>query len=335
LHLFPDVPIYTLFYDPKATGNLFLGKEIRTSFLQRVPLIHKYHRVFPLFMPIAIEQFNFSEFDLVISISASFAKGIVTGPNTRHISYCLTPPRFLWDDSQKFIEDFSYPSFIKKALPPMITYLRIWDREASMRVDEFWSISKFVKERVKKYYGRDSELIYPPVDVSKFQMSYRGGDYFFMAGRLVPYKRFDLAVRAFNTLGLPLKIAGTGPEFNRLKKIAGKNIQFLGSISDKQLAKEYTGSRALIFPQEEDFGITPLEAMASGKPVIAFRGGGAVETIKEHETGMFFNEQSEDSLIDALHNFKDRDFNPFNCRVQAEKFDLNVFKRNILNKVNH
>lgn len=331
--MLPDVPIYTLFYDPKATGHLFDKQTIRTSFLQQVPLINKYHRAFPLLMPIAVEQFDFSKFDLVISISSSFSKGIITGTGTRHISYCLTPPRFLWDDSQKFIEEFKYPRSIKGFLPPLITYLRIWDKEAALRVDKFWAISKFVQERISKYYMRDSDLIYPPVETAKFHISNKAGEYFFMAGRLVSYKRFDLAIKAFNKLGWPLVIAGIGPELKNLKKMAGKNIKFLGSVSDEKLSELYAGSKAFIFPQEEDFGITPLEAMASGKPVIAFRGGGAVETIQDGGTGIFFDEQTEDSLTVALTKFKERDFNPLACRMQAEKFDVRVFKEKITEKI--
>ena len=331
--LFPKAPIYTLFYDKKATGGVFEGMVIKTSFLENAPFIKKYHRFFPLFMPLAIEQFDFSDYDVVLSISSSFAKGVITKPQTRHISYCLTPPRFLWDDSHKFMEEFSYPSFVKKLLPPFITYLRMWDREAAMRVDDFWTISNFVKTRIRKYYLRDAEVIYCPVNTKKFYISEEVGDYFFMVGRLVSYKRFDLAVKVFNTLGWPLKIAGTGPEMNRLKKMAKPNIEFLGLVSDQKLAGLYSHSRALVFPQEEDFGIVPLEAMASGRPVIAHRSGGAIETISEGETGIFFDEQTEGSLIEALMRFSESEFNPDVCRAQAEKFDISVFQGKILEKL--
>ena len=333
--MFPDAPIYTLFFDPQATGGVFEGKEIRTSFLQRAPFIKKYHRVFPLFMPFAIEQFDFSDFDIVFSISASFAKGVITKPGTRHICYCLTPPRFLWDGSQKFMKEFSYSKVIKSLFYPLITYLRLWDREASLRVDNFLAISSFVKDRISKYYLRDSKVIYCPVNVKKFHIAQEIGDYFFMAGRLVSYKRFDLAIRAFNQLGWPLKIAGIGPEINNLKKIAGDNIEFLGLVSDEKLAYLYSRAKAFVFPQEEDFGITPLEAMAYGRPVIAYRSGGALETIEEGRSGIFFSEQSEESLVLALTDFKELDFNPLVCRMQAEKFDIEIFKRNIISELNN
>jgi len=331
--IFPNAPIYTLMYDREATGGIFDGKVVRTSFLQNFPFAKKHHHLFPLLMPLGIEQFDFSQFDVVISISASFAKGIITKPATRHICLCLTPPRFLWDNSQKFMEEFGYPSFIKKIIPPFITYLRIWDKEASCRVDDFWSISKFVKDRVRKYYNRDSELIYPPINVSKFNISNEVGDYFLMVGRLVSYKRFDLAVHAFNKLGLPLKIIGIGPEMNKLKKISKKNVEFLGLVSDEILAKYYSKARALVFPQEEDFGIVPLESMASGRPVIAFRGGGAVETVIGDKTGVFFDEQSEESIIDSIRKFNDMRFDPAVCRSRAEEFDTGIFRKNVLHKL--
>ena len=288
-------------------------------------------------MPLAIEQFDFSDFDVVISISASFAKGIITKPRAKHICICLTPPRFLWDDSHKFVEELGYPKLIRNILPPFISYLRVWDREASYRVDEFWAISEFVKERIKKYYSNDSEVVYPPVNMSKFYISNEPDGYFLMTGRLVTYKRFDLGVKAFAKLGLPLKIVGIGPELKKLqatsRKLQADNIEFLGLVSDAQLAELYSKTKGLVFPQEEDFGIVPLEAMASGRPVIAFRSGGAVETIAEGKTGVFFDEQTIDSLIYAVKNFDSNKFDPHACRKQAEKFDVAVFKDKLLKKL--
>lgn len=332
--LFPEAPIFTLLYDENATGGVFSGQVIRTSFLQKVPFAKKHHRLFPILMPLAIELFDFSDFDLVISISASFAKGIITKPHTKHICYCLTPPRFLWDESQQFVKDIGYPEIIKKIIPPFATYLRMWDREASFRVDEFWTISNFIKERIGKYYGRSSAVFYPPVNTVKFHISENIGNYFFMAGRLVSYKKFDLAIRVFNKLNLPLKIAGIGPEIRRLKKIAGKNIEFLGLVPDEKLAELYARAKACIFPQEEDFGIVPLEAMASGRPVIAFRGGGAAETVLENKTGVFFDEQTEESLAEAVKNFNSDNFNSAVCRARAEEFDVAAFKQKFLALIN-
>jgi len=338
--IFPEAPIYTLFYDKNTTSGIFEGKDIRTSFLQKIPFVKKYHRGFPLLMPLAVEQFDFSQFDVTISLSASFAKGIITKPSTKHVCFCLTPPRFLWDDSHKFVEEFGYPRFIKAILPPFISYLRMWDKEASYRADEFWAISDFIRQRISKYYSIDSKIIYPPVNVFKFysQPTIRNlQPYFLMVGRLVAYKRFDLGIKAFSELGLPLKIVGVGPELNKLRHCAAtlraKNIEFLGLVSDDCLADLYSKAQALVFPQEEDFGIVPLEAMASGRPVIAFRSGGAIETILENKTGVFFDEQTTDSLAYAVKNFDSNKFDPTTCRAQAEKFDVSVFKQKVLEKL--
>src|SRR3989344_17637 len=319
--MFPEAPIYTLVYDERATGRVFAGREIRTSFLQRLPFTKRYHRLFPLIMPIAIEQFDFSEFDIVLSISASFAKGISTKPQTRHINYCLTPTRFLWDDSHHYIKE-SYSSWpVRKLLPLLVSYLRVWDKEAAYRVDEYIGISEFVRCRIKKYYERDSRLIYPPVDTSKYTISPELGNYFLMVGRLVSYKRFDLAIRAFAAMGLPLKIVGDGPELRKLKAQSSnaKNIQFLGLVSDYKMPELYARAQAVIFPQEEDFGLVPLESMASGRPVIAYRGGGALETIKEGVTGIFFDEQTEIALALAVGKYQLSAYDPAEIRAHAAK----------------
>jgi glycosyltransferase involved in cell wall biosynthesis len=273
-----------------------------------------------------VERFNVSAFDTVLSVSASFAKGIITGPDTRHICYCLTPPRFLWDDSQRFTKQFQYPLPIGKLAPLGASYLRVWDRQAADRVDEFIAISDFVRRRIAKYYGRDSQVIYPPVNVAKFKVVEGPGRYWLMVGRLVAYKNFELAIRAFNRLGWPLKIVGTGLQEKYLRRLAGSNIEFLGLVSDEKLAKLYGGAVAVVFPQEEDFGIVPLEAMASGRPVVAYRGGGAVETIIDRITGVFFDEQTEDALVDAVERSSRMKFMPYVCRGQAERFDIPVFR---------
>ncbi len=328
--MFPQAPIYAAVYDRNATGGVFHGREVRTSFLQNIPLVKRYHHAFSPLMPLAFEQFDLSAFDVVFSVAASFAKGIITKPHTRHICYCLTPPRFLWDDSQRYVQEFAYPRIFKSLVPPLLSYLRIWDRQAAVRVDEFIAISDFVRQRISKYYRRDAHVIYPPVQISRFYLAGRIDEYYLMVGRLVTYKRFDAAVRVFTELGWPLKIVGTGVEYVRLKRIAGPNIEFLGLVSDDRLADLYAHARAVVFPQEEDFGIVPLEAMASGRPVIAYRGGGAIETIIK-ETGVFFDEQTDESLRNALLQFDPMMFSPHICRTQAEKFDISIFKEKVLN----
>lgn len=343
--LFPEAPIYTLIYDEKMTGGVFKNREIHTSFLQKIPFAVSHHRFFPMLMPLAIEQFDLSYFDIVFSISSSFAKGVITKPKTRHIDYCSTPTRFLWDDSHRYLEELKYPWPIKKLTPLFLTYLRIWDKEASLRVDKFIAISEFIKRRIKKYYGLESEIINPPVDANKYRISKEQDDYFLMVGRLVPYKRFDLAVRAFSAMGLPLKIVGDGPEKKRLRKLAGPNadIEFLGLVSDYKMPEIYSRAQAVIFPQEEDFGIVPLEAMASGRPVIAYRGGGALETIIDpaeaafrgasNPTGVFFDEQTEIDLAQAVGRFRQINWDPQKIREHALKFDKEIFKARILREL--
>lgn len=279
-------------------------------------------------MPLAIEQFDFSEFDTVLSVSASFAKGIITKPSTRHINYCLTPTRFLWDDSHRYVSEFRYPWPIKKLLPLALTYLRIWDKEASLRVDEYIGISKFVQERIKKYYNQSSILIYPPIDTKKYFIADKVEDYFLLVGRLVGYKRFDLAISAFEAMGLPLKIVGSGPEFKKIKNqiSKSKNIELLGLVSDYKMPELYSKAQAVIFPQEEDFGLVPLEAMASGRPVIAYRSGGALETVIEGENGIFFDQQTEIDLSLAVGKFELSQWNSQKIRDSVAKFDINIFR---------
>ncbi len=332
--LFPEAPIYTLLYDEKATGGVFRGKEIHTSFLQKLPFSKKNHRIYPLLMPLAIEQFDLSYFDIVLSNSASFGKGVITKPHTQHINYCMTPTRFLWDDSHRYIDEFKYPWPIKKLIPAFVAYLRIWDKEAALRVDKFVAISKFVKKRINKYYGKEAEIIYPPLDTSKYSISKELDDYFIMVGRLVRYKRFDLAIKVFNAIKRPLIIVGDGPERKNLQKMAGPNVRFLGLLSDYKLPKLYRRAQAVIFPQEEDFGLVPLEAMASGRPVIAYKGGGALETMVDDTTGIFFEMQTEIDLALAINRFCQSDFNSELIRAHTLKFDKKIFKQKMLNMIN-
>jgi glycosyltransferase involved in cell wall biosynthesis len=282
-----------------------------------------------MLMPLAVEQFDLSKYDLVISDSASFAKGAITRPQTLHICYCHTPTRYVWDDSHKYIKEFSYPGFVKKFIPFFLNYLRVWDEAASFRPDKYIANSNFVASRIKKYYNQPAQVIHPPVKTNHFYLADKIDDYFLMVARFLPYKKVDLAIEAFNTLGWPLKIIGDGPEKRRLKRMARPNIEFVGLVSEEKLKDYYARCRAFIFPQEEDFGITAVEAMAAGRPVIAYRGGGALEIIKENETGIFFNEQSADSLIEALKIFKPENFSPAAICQHARQFDKEIFKDKI------
>lgn len=331
--MFPDAPIYTLVYDAKLTGFAFEGRKIKTSFLQKVPLAASQHRYFPVFMPYAVEQLDMSDYDLVLSDSGSYAKGVITRPGTLHISYCHTPHRYAWDNSHKLVGGFGYPRIIKALSPFFMTYVRMWDTAASLRVDAFIANSEFVAKRIKKYYGRDSEVICPPLNTERFAPG-ETSDYFLMVGRMVPYKKFDLAIEVFNRLGMKLKIVGDGPERKKLEKRATSNIEFVGLVSEPYLAEYYAHAQALLFPQEEDFGVVAVECMASGTPVIAYRGGGALEIIKEGEDGIFFDEQTKDSLVGAIAKFQNMQFDPMLIRQHAMRFDTARFKEEIGNFIN-
>lgn len=327
--IFPGAPIFTMAYDEQMTNGAFKNRKIHTSFLQKIPFINSHHRAYPLLMPLAIEQFDFSDYDIVLSDSNSYAKGIITGPETLHITYCHTPMRYAWDDCHRHMREFKYSKITKKLLPFGISYLRLWDSASSDRPDKYIANSKFVSDRIKKYYKQNSEVIYPPVNIDSFRISEKTKGYYLMVGRALPYKRFDIAIKAFNELKLPLKIISRGPEIKKLKKIANSNIEFLGYLDDKATSEYYANCEALIFPSEEDFGIIPLEAMASGRPVIAYRKGGALETISENITGLFFEEQTPESIVEAVKKFDASNFSPLQIRAYTERFNKNIFQTNI------
>lgn len=349
--IFPDAPIYTLIYDKKLANRILPGKTIRGSFLQKIPFSKSFHRLFPLLMPTAIEDFDLNYYDLVLSDSASFAKGVITSPSTKHICYCHTPTRYVWDDCHKYVREFSYPLSLRQLIPFGLNYVRIWDRLASLRVDEYIANSKLVADRLKKYYKRESEVINPPVFIeellspqdqkkrglyfekSKFSSQKKG--YYLMLGRLMSYKKFDLGIKAFNKLGLPLKIVGGGPELNHLKKIASPNIEFTGSLPprDSRVAEYFAGAKALIFPQEEDFGIVALESMISGKPVIAYRAGGALEAVKENFTGLFFDRQNVESLIEVVNDFEEKSRKNIFEAEKIHQFALGFRKEIFMQKI--
>ena len=331
--IFPKAPIYTMVYDKSLMNGAFSGRKISTSFLQKIPFIGSHHRLFPLLMPMAIEQFNLSEYDVVLSDSNSYAKGIITMPHTLHITYCHTPMRYAWDDCHKYLREFKYSNFTKKLVPFAMNYIRLWDKISADRPDLYIANSEFVASRIKKYYSKKTTVITPPVNTKNFYISPKIENYYLMLGRALPYKRFDIVVEAFNKLGLPLKIIGKGPEMNELKKYARGNIEFLGYLNDKEISKYYSRCRAFIFPAEEDFGIASLEAMASGRPVIAFKGGGALETVIENKTGVFFENQTPQSIINVVRKFDPDKFNPEEIKNHALKFDKEIFKEKIKNYI--
>lgn len=328
--LFPDAPIYTFVYDKKGSNGEFDDHIIYPSFLQRIPGAVRYHRIFPLLMPMAAEMWDLSEYDVVISDSDGFGKGVITSPDSVHISYCHTPPRFLWDGWHDALHSSGIPRIFQYLAPPALTYLRMWDYNAASRVDHFVANSHFVASRIKKYYRRESRVIYPPVALNNFKGIWKKQDYYLLLMRLVPYKHPEIAVEAFNTLNLPLKVVGSGPLLPKLKAMAKKNIAFTGALPHAKVAQCYGQAKALIFPQEEDFGISAIEACASGTPVIAYKAGGAKETIKEGVNGMFFDEQTPESIIKAIKTFQKMKFDGTIIRKTAKYFDEKRFKQEII-----
>ncbi len=323
--MYPQAPVYTSIFWPQNLPAAYREWDIRVSYLDRLPLIHRHHQWFLFFYASAFESFDLSEYDLVLSVTSGFAHGVITRPETLHICYCLTPARFLWNyDAYVAREGLRLAQWV---LPPFVRQLRRWDRAAADRVDHFVAISEAVRQRIVKSYGRESKVIYPPVDVRRFQLSPEHGDYFLIISRLVPYKRIDLAVEAFTRLGLPLWIIGDGRDRRALESMAGPNVRFLGRLGDEEARRHLERCRAFIFPGEEDFGIAPLEAQAAGRPVIAYAGGGALETVIEGKTGLFFHEATPQSLAEAVRGFRDGQFDPATLREHALHFDHAVFQK--------
>lgn len=329
--MFPDAPIYTLLYEPQNVDRHFKNRRILTSIIQRLPGGVKHYQWYMPFMPMAVEFFNLTDYDVVISDASAFAKGVITGTNTLHLCYCHTPTRYLWDYSHQYIEELPYNKYFKKVISLVLNYIRLWDKGAADRVDYYIANSKTIQKRIAKYYRRESTVIYPPVETEKFSVSAEPGTYFLVGGRLAPYKRVDLVVEAFKKLGWPLKIFGDGVDLNRLKQLAQgvSNIEFLGRVSEEEKANLYQGCKAFIYPQEEDFGITAVETMASGRPVIAYKKGGAMETVIEGKTGLFFTDQTIESLVDALERFEKITFVPVDIRRHAEEFSVSRFKTEV------
>lgn len=327
--IWPDAPVFTLIYAPEKMNPWLKTKDIHTSFLQRIPgATHAYKWLLPL-MPAATESYDLSGYDVVLSSASAFAKGVITRPETLHVCYCHTPTRYLWSDAHDYLRGAGVPRLLRAPLRAMLSRLRVWDRLAADRVDRYIANSETVRGRITKYYRHESEVINPPVSVNSFKTGSGDGGYYLAGGRLVAYKRFDLIVQAFNRLGERLKIFGEGPELARLKRMARSNVEFLGRVDELTKTALYAGAIAYLHPQEEDFGITAIEAMASGRPVIAYRRGGAVETVVDGVTGMFFDRQDWESLYDAVLRFDSTDFHPETIRDHARNFDGETFKSRI------
>ena len=329
--LYPEADIYTHVLDVEAISPFLGQRNIKTTFINRLPWAKKLYQAYLPLMPLALEQLDLRGYDLVISSESGPAKGVIVGPNTLHVCYCHSPMRYLWDMYSDYLKDASLP--VRLLFPLLAHYLRIWDRHSSLGVDRFIANSAFVAQRIQKCYRREAEVIYPPVAVEEFYIAEEKDDYYLLFGQLVKYKRADLAIEAFNRLGIRLVVIGDGETLPKLKKMAKSNIQFLGK-QPFGLVKQYLSRcQALIFPGVEDFGIVPVEAMASGRPVIAFAEGGALETVVENVTGLFFHQQTPESLISAIEAFEQNraQFDPKAIRRHAEGFSKELFKLRIAN----
>lgn len=330
LEIFPDSPVYTLVWDKEKTKHRYDKFNIKTSFIQKLPFGINHYKWYLPWMPRAIESFDLSDYDIVLSITSALVKGVNTNKNQLHICYCNTPTRYLWVDSKDYIKNAPIPFFIKPLMPLVLKYLKKWDLKASRRPDYIISNSENVRKRVKKYYNRDSFVIHPMFDTKKYHISPKISDYFLLVSRIEPYKKVDLVIDAFSKISEKLKIVGSGTKKEELKKRAGGNIEFLDRQSDEKLAETYSRAKAVIFPQEEDFGLVPLEAAASGRPTIAYKAGGALETIIPGKTGEFFYPQTAEALRKVVQNFNWKKYHPPQLRANAEKFDQELFKRQIL-----
>ncbi len=331
--VFPRAPIFTSIVDYDTLWPELRGADIRPTWMQRLPgLKRHFKRYLPLY-PKAFSSMNIEGYDVILSSSSAFAKGVRKN-GALHICYCYTPMRFVWD-YERYVEKEELGPVTRSVLPLFIKRLRDWDLETKDNPDYYVAISTVVKERIRRYYNRDSVVIFPPVDASKFRPAAGVEDFYLIVSRLNPYKRIEVAVEAFNRLGLPLRIVGDGPYRKALTKMAGPAVKVLGPVEDSELASLYSRCRALVFPGEEDFGIVPLEANASGRPVIALRAGGALDTVEPGTNGIFFDEPTPESLIEALR-FMERNwssFDPSKVRAHALKFDKSVFKDRIKNFV--
>lgn len=323
--MFPDAPIYTVVYDKERMGEYFGDKDIRTTYIQKMPFgVKKYTSYLPL-LPGAVERLDLTDFDLVISSSTCCAKGVITRADTIHVCYCATPMRYAWDFYFKYKDSCGR---LKRALIPFFMQkIRIWDVVSSNRVDWFMANSKNVANRIKKHYRRESRVVYPFADTKFYTPSYEPDKgYYLCVSRLVEYKRLDLAVKAFGELGIPLVVVGEGREYSALKAMAKPNIKFTGRLSNEEIKEYYRGCKGFVFPGEEDFGITPVEAQSCGRPVIAYKKGGALETVTDGKTGIFFSEQTVESLKEAVLRFEKMTFDTDEIRKNAERFSEEVFE---------
>jgi glycosyltransferase involved in cell wall biosynthesis len=326
--MYPDAPIYTTAYVPEKFPE-FKDAEIHTTFLNWIPFLKRKHQLFPIFLGLPFKTLDLSKYDLIISNCAAEAKYVRTNRNQLHICYCHTPVRYYWSDYEWRLHNLPFGAFnwlARIVFPIVVKPLRQIDYAAAQKVDVFVANSKHIQRRIKKYYHRDSTVIYPPVDTARLEKKAAGSrDYYLIVGRQVASKRLDVAVDAFNELGLPLKVAGAGEEIARQKPRAKANIEFLGRVSEEDRDRLFAGAKGFIFPPYEDFGMVPVEAMAAGTPVIAYNAGGAPEYVTDGKTGVLFDEQTPESLAAAVKRFEGMKFDEKAVRARSKEFDTTVF----------
>lgn len=334
--IFPQAPIYTLFHFRGSQIPALENRKIYSSFLQRAPWLRRYYRFYLPLFPLAIELFNLQEYDLVLSSSHCVAKGVIPRPGAIHVAYIHSPMRYAWNQYYAYFDPRRLSLFERWLIPPLIHYLRLWDVTSSARVDYFVANSINVAKRIERYYYRRAEVIYPPVDTDFFVPSQDTSrdNYFLIVSALVPYKRIELAIEAFNRWPKPLLIIGQGPEEKKLRKMASSHIKFLKNVKDEELRTLYQRAQGFILPGEEDFGIATVEAQACGTPVIAFGRGGSLETVIPEVTGVLFEEPTVEALLEALDKFERLSFNRAAIRQQAEKFSRPIFRHKMIDFLN-
>lgn len=325
--LFPDADLYTHAYEPDAMSQTIRRHRVQTTAIGRLPGVTRHYEKYLPLMPFALEALDLDDYDLVISSESGPAKGVRAAPGALHVCYCHTPMRYVWDMYEEYRATAG--PVTRAAMPLLVRLLRRWDRRTASRVNHFVANSQNVRNRIRCHWGRDAEVIHPPVDTGRFAPAASVDDFYLLAGALVAYKRPDLAVEAFNRMGKPLVVIGGGKELERLRRMAGPTITCMGRQPDEVLADHYARCRALVFPGVEDFGIVPVEAMASGRPVIALGQGGALETVREGVSGLFFRQQTVEALIDAVRRFEadEHTFSTERIVEHARRFDRSLFKR--------
>ncbi|RME51697.1 MAG: glycosyltransferase family 4 protein [Caldilineae bacterium] len=330
VRMFPGAPVFTTIYAPELMPAAYRQWDIRLTWLNRAPGIHRHHQPYLPLYPLAVRSLDFSGFDVILSNKSGFIHGLRKAPGQVHLCYCLAPTRYVWDYGSYAARE-RIPPLADLLLRPLIAALRRWDYRAAQQVDHFCAISTDIQQRIRRYYHRDSVIIHPPVNTDRFQpVPHPTEDYYFILSRLIPYKRIDLAVEAFTRMGKRLIITGDGRDRQALEALAGPTVTFTGRLPWNEVTALMANCKAFLFPGYEDFGITPVEAQAAGRPVIAYAAGGSLDTVIEGETGVFFRQQTVESLIEAVQRLEGMAFDPAHIRRHAERFSVPRFRRELL-----